>query len=796
MDALNVSEILPNLGNDAYSSFKSKLIEDYWIARVSRECSMQCRKEVLTGKAKFGIGGAGKELAQIALAKNIREGDWKSGYYRDQTVMLAQKLCTVQNFFSQLYADTYNDIFSGGRMMNSHFSSEMFNQEGEWNNQLEMHNVSADVSCTAGQVGKALGLALASSLYKKINHPNKDKFSDDGNEVSFCTIGDASTSEGAFWETMNAAAVMKVPLVMAIWDDGYGISVPIELQTVKASISKALAGFQINEEGQGIYIFTAKAWDYQELCTVFEAATNLSRKHHIPCLIHVEEMTQPLGHSSSGSHERYKSVERLAWEKEYDCILKMGEWMISNNYVTQEDLDAIDKKANEYVRIERQEAWRKFLEPLAIIKDDFIKVLNQLGQKGEIENQIANEATSKLNHLINPVDADFLKLAKRVNYKLIASNKSSNEINSFIEKIESWAKEAYSTHLFSNTKNAALNQPVIPAKFSDSSEEMSGYMILNKYFDQLLEKRSDVFAFGEDVGQIGDVNQGFAGLSQKHGNHRVFDAGIREWTIIGQAIGTAMRGLRPIAEIQYLDYINYAVSPLSDDLGCLRYRTDGKQGAPAIIRSRGHRLEGIWHTGSPMGLILTSMKGIYLCVPRNMVQAVGMYNTLLRGDDPAILIECLNGYRLKETMPDNVDEFTVPLGRAEVLKKGSDITMVSYGSTLREVEHATELLASLNISVEVIDVQTLMPFDLEGIILESIKKTNRVMFIDEDVPGGASSYMMSEVIDKQNAYRYLDTKPVVISAKEHRTPYGSNGDYFGKPNAEEIVDEALKLMKY
>jgi pyruvate/2-oxoglutarate/acetoin dehydrogenase E1 component/TPP-dependent pyruvate/acetoin dehydrogenase alpha subunit len=793
---LNLSDIIPRIENDDFSAFKSKIIEDYWIARVSRECSILCRKEVLNGKAKFGVGGSGKELAQIALAKVMQEGDWKSGYYRDQTFMISLGLCSVQNYFAQLYADSENDIFSGGRQMNNHFSSPIFGEKGEWLDQTKLYNISADISCTAGQVGKALGLAFASNLYKKIEHPAKDNFTKNGGEVSFCTIGDASTSEGAFWETMNAAAVLKVPLVMAIWDDGFGISVPIELQTVKASISKAMAGFQINETGEGIYIFTVKAWDYQELCTVFEAATNLSRKNHIPCLIHVEEVTQPLGHSSSGSHERYKSEERLQFEKDFDCLLKMSEWMVENNYLTKEDLEKIDEKAHLYVKQEKDAAWVKFNDPLKKLKADFNSCLNHIKIQLPQASTAIDLCIKNVTELINPVDSDFLIIAKKARFELQKLKLESAELNQFISKLESWAKDKYNTKLFSDSPNNALDQKVVNPIYSETSEGMSGYSILNKYFDDLLTRRTDVIAFGEDVGTIGDVNQGFAGLNHKHGNHRVFDAGIREWTIIGQAIGAAMRGLRPIAEIQYLDYINYAVSPLSDDLACMRYRTNGTQAAPAIIRSRGHRLEGIWHTGSPMGLILTSMKGIYLCVPRNMVQAIGMYNTLINSDDPAILIECLNGYRLKETLPDNYSDFTVPLGRAEVLRKGSDVTMVSYGSTLHIVLKAAEVLMDMGVNVEVIDVQTLMPFDLESVILESIKKTNRVIFIDEDVPGGATAYMMSEVVDKQNAFRYLDAKPLIISAKEHRTPYGTNGDYFGKPNQEEIVEKTIELMKY
>jgi pyruvate/2-oxoglutarate/acetoin dehydrogenase E1 component/TPP-dependent pyruvate/acetoin dehydrogenase alpha subunit len=792
MIARNLSEILPEMEvKGEFATYKKQVIQDYWIGRVSRECSNLCRKEVLSGKAKFGISGDGKELAQIAMAKYMNPGDWRSGYYRDQTIMMALGICDIKQYFAQLYSDTTNDPFSGGRQMNCHFSTPMVDDNGDWLSQMDGVNMGSDISCTAGQVARGIGYALASSLYKKIDHPNKDLFSNDGNEVSFCIIGDASTSEGPFWETMNAAAVMKVPLLMAVWDDGYGISVPKELQTVKSSISKALSGFQLDENGEGIYIFNVNAWDYQELCSVFEAATNLCRKHHIPCLVHVEEMTQPNGHSTSGSHERYKSEERLQWEEEYDCLKKMKEWMLANHIATEEELNQLESQAALLVKTEKDEAFKMFMDPIKKCKADLINVLDVLIEQYPEISKISEEA----KNIINPFRTDLLKLAKKASYFLISKKAESKPLEDYINYEMNLGKENYSTHLHSETYKSALIRPIVPAKYSESSKVKSGYQILNTFFDDLLERRPEVIAFGEDVGQIGDVNQGFAGLNDKYGDHRVFDAGIREWTIIGQAIGTSMRGLRPIAEIQYLDYINYAISPLSDDLACLRYRTDGKQIAPAIIRSRGHRLEGIWHTGSPMGLILNSMKGIYLCVPRNMVQAIGMYNTLMDSDDPAIVIECLNGYRLKETLPDNYSEFTVPLGRAEVLEQGSDITIVSYGSTLREVTRATEILRSLSINAEVIDIQTLMPFDLEGVIVASLKKTNKILFVDEDLPGGATAFMMREVLDRQNGYQYLDAKAVCLSAKEHRTPYGSDGDYFGKPNHDEIVDAVFEVLK-
>ncbi len=790
----DLTHIVPALTESSeFHQFKKQVVYDYWLAVVSRECSVIGRKEVLTGKAKFGIVGDGKEVAQIAMAKAFEKGDWRSGYYRDQTLVMALGICSVKDFFAQLYADVENDPFSGGRQMNSHFATASIDAKGQWLNTMDQYNSSSDISCTGGQMARGLGLALASTLYKKLNVKDASLFTDGGNEVSFVTIGDASTSEGAFWETMNAAAVMSVPLVVAVWDDGYGISVPVELQTVKASISKAMEGFLIDDTGEGIYIYTAKAWDYAELCSVFEAATKLARKNHKPALVHITDVTQPQGHSTSGSHERYKSKTRLEWEKEYDCIGKMGEWMVGNAIITLEELDQLTNDAKEYARAEKNEAWNQYSQPIKEMQKELVGILQKIDQAG-LSSFIVKEK-EEMAAPVNPVFSEVVHLARKMNHRLQAAGHTVAELGNFVNKYNGEGIARYQSHLYAEGEKSALNVAEVKAQFNADSEEIPGYQILNRFFDQAFAKNEHLIAFGEDVGKIGDVNQGFAGLQDKYGENRIFDAGIREWTIIGQAIGTAMRGFRPIAEIQYLDYLTYAFSPLTDDLATLRYRSNGIQKAPAIIRSRGHRLEGIWHAGSPMGMLINSLKGMYLCVPRNMTQAAGMYNTLLKADDPALVVESLNGYRLKEKVPANLDGFTVPLGRPEILVEGSDITLVSYGSCLREVLRADELIKSYGISAEIIDVQTLMPFDLEGIILASLKKTNRIVFIDEDVPGGATAFMLNEVINVQGGYRYLDAQPLCLTAKPHRTPFGSDGDYFTKPFAEDVVDIVLDAIK-
>jgi pyruvate/2-oxoglutarate/acetoin dehydrogenase E1 component/TPP-dependent pyruvate/acetoin dehydrogenase alpha subunit len=776
------------------NAFKKDVLNDLWVSIVSREASLIARKEVLNGKAKFGIFGDGKEVAQVAMARAFKKGDWRSGYYRDQTFMLARGLSTIEDFFAQLYADTKNDPFSGGRQMNNHFATPMIDAEGEWLNQAAHYNVSSDISPTAGQMARSLGLAMASKKYRKLDIPGKEHFTDNGNEISFVTIGDASTSEGIFWETINAASVMKVPLLVSVWDDGYGISVPIEMQTNKASISKSLEGFLQDKDGNGILIYTVKGWDYPALCAVYEKATQKVREQHIPCLIHVQETTQPQGHSTSGSHERYKSPERLQWEKDNDCIKKMGEWIVKSNIATQEEVDAIHTNAVNFTRKGKDNAWNIYRQEingyLTQLKDIYQNISDNT--KTEAIHQLEKQLTTTPNISF----AEIVSNARKLDIQLSRLNPAgSNDLKAFIKSSIDIGTEKYSTRLFSDNKYAANHVSGTSVKYGLEPEMVPGYQVLNHYFDALLEAKPNVIAFGEDVGQIGDVNQGFAGLQQKYGIERVFDTGIREWTIMGQAIGSAMRGLRPIAEIQYLDYLAYAFSALSDDLATLRYRSNGIQRAPAIIRTRGHRLEGIWHAGSPMGMLLGSMQGIYICVPRNMTQAVGFYNTLMQSDDPGIVIECLNGYRLREKLPQNLLEFSLPLGVPEILQQGNDITLVTYGSCVRDAQKGLELLQGFDISVELIDVQTLLPFDKNGIILESIKKTNRIIFMDEDIPGGATAYMMREVLEKWNGYQYLDSKPVTLTAAAHRPPFGSDGDYFAKPNAEDVFDAVMSVMK-
>ncbi|KXK38223.1 MAG: transketolase [Bacteroidetes bacterium OLB9] len=776
------------------NSFKSEVLHDLWVCLISRETSLLGRKEVLNGRAKFGIFGDGKELPQVAMARSFKKGDWRSGYYRDQTFMFARGLCTVEAFFAQLYADTENDPFSGGRQMNNHFATPLIDKHGEWLNQTEMYNISSDISSTGGQMARALGLAMASKKYRELNIPGAEQFSINGNEVSFVTIGDASTSEGVFWETINAASVMKVPLVVTVWDDGYGISVPKELQTTKGSISKALEGFLAEKNENGIMIYTVKGWDYPELCAVFEKVALKVAKSHTPALIHVQELTQPQGHSTSGSHERYKSPERLQWEKDFDGIQKMCEWIIENDIANAVEISSMKERAREYVKNAKDKAWKAYN-----------KVINEYANelKGIYKGIPANVRTEAINHLeadfkgmVNAAMSEILANARKLQIQMSRLSTGAPEaLTTMIQKVKNLAEKRYHTHLYSETKYSALNIPNVPAKYGLEPQTVSGYQILNAYFDHLLANNPYVIAFGEDVGQIGDVNQGFSGMQEKYGVERVFDTGIREWTIVGQALGSAMRGLRPIVEIQYLDYMAYAFSVLTDDLATMRYRSNGIQRSPAIIRTRGHRLEGMWHAGSPMAMILSSMQGIYLCVPRNMVQAAGFYNTLLQSDDPGIVVECLNGYRLKEKLPENIGEYTVPLGKPEILQEGSDITLVTYGSCIREAVKGIELLSAFNISVELIDIQTLMPFDLEGIIVNSLKKTNRIVFMDEDIPGGATAYIMREVLEKWNGYKYLDSKPITLTAEAHKPPYGSDGDYFSKPNAEDVFDTIMYIMK-
>ncbi|MDX1684170.1 MAG: thiamine pyrophosphate-dependent enzyme [Saprospiraceae bacterium] len=781
-------------GKSKETQYKNEVLRDFWICCVSREVSILGRKEVLTGKAKFGILGDGKEVPQVAMARAFNKGDYRSGYYRDQTFMFALGLCTVEEYFAQLYADPKHDPFSGGRQMNAHFSTPFLDDQEEWLDLTKRFNVTADVSSTGGQMARALGVAFASKLYRESKVLEDVKgFSNNGNEVSFCTIGDASTSEGVFWETMNAAGVLQVPLAVSVWDDGYGISVPIDLQTTKKSISAALSGLQQDEGGEGIQIYTGRAWNYPELVALYESGIGQVRKYGRPALFHIKEVTQPQGHSTSGSHERYKDEERLKWEEEKDCITAMGQWMIEHGIASEEQIEDIKAKAKAHAKEGKERAWKAFYTPVK----DLISVLNNVFDdlEGKGYKELVEPGKKELKEAFNPLWNDVVQIARRTLLKASGSDPDDfSELRSLVDHQYEHAEEFYHTHLYSNSAHAALNVPVVEKQFSEDSKKINGYQVLNRFFDKKLEEMPELLAFGEDVGQIGDVNQGFAGLQEKYGKNRVFDTGIREWTIMGQAIGTALRGLRPIAEIQYLDYLIFGLEPLTDDLATLRYRSDGTQKAPAIIRTRGHRLEGIWHAGSPLGMLIHAVRGMYVAVPRDMVQAAGIYNTLLRSDDPAIVIECLNGYRLKEKCPDNLGEYTVPLGVPEVLISGEDITLVTYGSCVRIAEEACHDLEEMGISVELIDVQTLLPFDLEEVILSSLKKTNRIVFLDEDVPGGATSYMLQEVLEKQGGYRYLDSEPTTITAKAHRPPYGSDGDYFSKPNREDIFEVIYKIM--
>ena len=783
--------------HDDVSSFRESVIQDYWICCVSREVSLLGRREVLTGKAKFGILGDGKEVPQVALARAWRKGDWRSGYYRDQTMMFALGLATVEEYFAQLYADAENDPWSGGRQMNAHFATPNATPDGDWADQMAGFNTSADISPTAGQMGRALGLALASKYYRGLEDRNGlDKFTDEGNEVCFCTIGDASTSEGVFWETMNAAAVMQVPLAVSVWDDGYGISVPRSLQTTKDSISKAMAGMASDGDLTGIDIYNGKAWDYPGLCELYERGIKRVRETHIPALFHIEECTQPQGHSTSGSHERYKSKERLEWEESVDCIDVMGNWMIESGLATQESLAEIRAKSKNYVRAAKQRAWKALSDPVEVMRSELLGFFGQLEQ---YQAEIARfaEIKEQLAKWIDPHFSEVLSFGRQLYFASlhVVPEGELVALSNWIDGHLAVGTKRYEEHLYSSDQNSALRVSVVPVEYGEKPEKISGFQVLNKFFDHIFTEEKRLVAFGEDVGHIGDVNQGFAGLQAKYGAHRIFDTGIREWTIVGQAIGLAMRGLRPIAEIQYLDYLVYGLAPLTDDLATLRYRSNGIQLAPAIIRTRGHRLEGIWHTGSPLGMIVNSLRGMYVCVPRNMVQAAGMYRTLLQSNDPAIVIECLNGYRKKEWLPDNIGEFTVPLGVPDILHEGTDVTIVSYGSVLHEIEHAVAILANLDISIEVIDVQTLLPFDLEHLIKRSIEKTSRVVFIDEDVPGGGTAYMMREALEVQGAYMYLDSPPRTVSAAASRSAYGTDGDYFTKPSTDHIVEVIYKMMQ-
>lgn len=781
----------------SFEDFKEQVLTDYKLAVTSRECSLLGRREVLTGKAKFGIFGDGKEVPQLAWAKVFQNGDFRSGYYRDQTFMMAIGALNIQQFFAGLYAttDIEQEPSSAGRQMGGHFATHSLNEDGTWKNLMQQKNSSADISPTAGQMPRLLGLAQASKIYRNIEGINAENFSNKGNEIAWGTIGNASTSEGLFWETINAAGVLQVPMVMNVWDDEYGISVHARHQTTKENISEVLKGFQRDAgENNGYEIFTVNGWDYPALIETYEQASKLAREEHIPVLIHVQQLTQPQGHSTSGSHERYKSEERLQWEREYDCNVKMREWMIETNIATDEELQEIEKEIKKLVRDGKKAAWEAHGEP---VKQEAQKLLPHLDKvaaassKKDFILQLRKEVAENRE----PLKRDLLATARKALRYLIGEDSAAkNELISWIESYRKAIQPQYSSHLYSGSQfNALKIDPVAPT-YDDNAEDVDARLILRDNFDKIFEKYPETLIFGEDTGEIGDVNQGLEGLQEKYGELRIADTGIREATILGQGIGMAMRGLRPIAEIQYLDYLLYSLQIMSDDLATLQYRTKGKQKAPLIIRTRGHRLEGIWHSGSPMGGILNLIRGIHVLVPRNMTKAAGFYNTLLESDEPALVIESLNGYRLKEKMPNNLGEFKTALGVVETLKEGADITLVSYGSTLRLVEQAAKELLEVGIDAEVIDVQSLLPFDLNQDIVKSVAKTNRLLVIDEDVPGGASAFIIQKIMEEQDAWKYLDSKPQTLTAKDHRPAYGTDGDYFSKPSVEDIFEKVYEIM--
>lgn len=784
----------------SFDEFKQEVLNDFRIAVSSREASLIGRREVLTGKAKFGIFGDGKELAQIAAAKCMKPGDIRAGYYRDQTLMFATGMSNIQEFFAQLYAnpDTEQEPSSAGRMMNGHYGTRWVDDNGEWKDLTQAPQSSSDISPTAGQMVRALGLAFASKCYRNIKELEDgfEKFSKQGNEVVFCTIGDASTSEGLFWEAVNAAGVLQVPLAIFIWDDGYGISVPRKFQTTKNSISDALAGMQWEDSKGGINIYKVKGWDYAGLVETFQKGIKKIRDTHTPAIFHVQEVTQPQGHSTSGSHERYKTPERLEWEKEHDCILRMRNFIIENEIATPEEVVELENDAKDKARAAKQDAWTAFIDP---IKQQIVQattLANQLVYEGGDNSMKVSKLMQDLNAIKEPIRKDVMQAIRRVMSLATGNSEATRRLRNFYEALVKENEDKYSSHLYSESKYSAMKVAEVKPSYDADAQMLNGYEILNRFFDHTFASNNAVVAFGEDLGKIGDVNQGFAGLQEKYGVDRIFDTGIREATIIGQGIGLAQRGLRPIAEIQYLDYLLYGLQPLSDDVSTMLYRTKGGQRCPLIVRTRGHRLEGVWHSGSPMGMILNSLRGMYVCVPRNMTQAAGMYNTLLQSDEPGIIIECLNGYRLKERMPANLGEMTVSMGIPEIIRTGEDVTIVSYGSTLRVIEEAiTNYLEPQGISCEVVDVQTLLPFDVNHIILESLKKTNRIVFIDEDVPGGATAYMFRHVMEQQGGYRWLDVAPRTITAKAHRPAYATDGDYFSKPNAEDITAMIEEMMR-
>lgn len=787
----------------SFQDFKNSVLNDYKLGRISREMSLMGRKEVLTGKAKFGIFGDGKELPQLAMAKVFRNGDWRSGYYRDQTFSLVVGAVTPESFFAQLYADTNveREPASAGRQMNGHYATRSLNEDGSWKNLMQQKNISADISPTAGQMPRLLGLAHASKIFKSVQFKGSEQFSNHGNEVAFGTIGDASTAEGHFWETLNAACALQVPMIVSIWDDGYGISVPTQNQRAKADIAEMLSGFQRKEdENQGCEIIQVKAWDYPALLDAYAKAEHFARTESVPVVVHVVEVTQPQGHSTSGSHERYKSHERLSWEAEYDGLVKLREWIL--NYVmeidgkdqilaTQAELEAIENEAKKIAKSGQKKAWENYQNTINELRNSILPLVDQL----KSQNAEINAELEKFGSIISVSKKDIFHLVRKA--LLLSRTHPSVErqqLQKKFDEIYQVEKDHYSSHLYSQSQWRATHVKEVPPVYSEQSEMVDGRVVVRNNFDKIFEKYPEALVFGEDAGNIGDVNQGLEGMQEKYGDVRVADTGIREATILGQGIGMAMRGLRPIAEIQYLDYILYCLQGMSDDLATVQYRTKGGQKAPVIIRTRGHRLEGVWHSGSPMAGILNLSKGINILVPRNLTKAAGFYNTMLQSDEPCLIVECLNGYRLKEKQPDNLGEFTVPVGKIEITKEGKDVTLVTYGSTWRIVMDAATELEKLGINAEVIDVQSLIPFDIQQEIAESVKKTNRLVVIDEDVEGGTSAFILQQILEKQKAFRYLDADPVTISAENHRPAYASDGDYFSKPSADDIVEKIYAIF--
>lgn len=774
--------------------YVKEVLHDFWICCLSREASIMMRREVLTGKGKFGISGDGKEVAQVAMARAFKKGDFRSGYYRDQTFMFAIGEADLESYFAQVYADSEHDPFSRGRQMASHFATPFVDEEGQFLDLQNRYNISSDISATAGQVARGIGMALASKKFRELPSLQSHPQYDGGKAVTFMTIGDGSTSEGPFWEMMNGAAVMKVPLAVSVWDDGYAISVPKKYQTVKESISRAMEGFLIDENKNGIRIYTAKAWDYPGLVDLYDRAVRRVREEHIPALIHVMDMTQPLGHSTSGSHERYKDKERLQWEEENDGILKFGEWIVENELASEEEVKKLRSEAVKVVREAKNKAWNKFQNRILNHKDQFTEIVRKVYRAND-EPVAVREKYDEMNGLPYPSLSDIVAAGRKISADFAFRGIAHEELEQWLKDRLGELDNTIATQLLSPHKTSPLKVEEIKPEYGDNPDQEPGFKVINRFFDKAFEKYPDLFVFGEDVGQLGGVNQGFAGLQKKYGEERIFDTGIREWTIIGQAIGMGMRGLKSIAEIQYLDYVIYALAPLSDDLATLRYRTNGMQASAPIIRTRGHRLEGIWHSGSPMGMLLSSLKGIHLCVPRNLVQAAGMYATLLQSDDPALVVEPLNRYRVREEVPANIGDFTVPLGKAEIIRPGEDLSVISYGSTLWKVVEAADILEEFGISIEIVDVQTLMPFDLQHLIRESVEKTNRVLFVDEDVPGGATAYMLERALSEQGIFPYLELPPETLSSRDNRPAYGNDGDYITKPSADDVVQKVVTMLR-